>query len=114
MARKTKPIPIGVPAIPLEEFEAAFPGGFTARDEANALAAYAFRNGPLEDLHAGKSSPLLDDPSLSRITDDEMKRLMLNACEMLAKALEMRDNDPEQYRHFVQNYAWRFCRKWNR
>jgi hypothetical protein len=31
---------------------------FTVRDEANALTAYAFRNGFLEDLHAGKSSRL--------------------------------------------------------
>ena len=63
----------------------AFPGGFTIRDEANALTAYAFRNGPLENLHAGKSSPLTSDPTLSRITDPEMKELMINASEKLAK-----------------------------
>jgi len=28
--------------------EQVFPGGFTLRDEANAIVAYAFRNGPLE------------------------------------------------------------------
>ena len=39
----------------LRELEArAFPDGFTLRDEANAIVAVAFRNGPLEDLHAGK------------------------------------------------------------
>jgi hypothetical protein len=31
-------------------------GGFTLRDEANALTAFAFRNGFLEDLHAGAIS----------------------------------------------------------
>ena len=54
-----------------DPFAQYFPGGFTIRDEANALAAWAFRNGPLEDLHAGKHSALLDDPELSRITDEE-------------------------------------------
>lgn len=39
------------------------PPDFTIRDEANALVAWAFRNGPIENLHAGKNSPLLDDPS---------------------------------------------------
>ena len=35
-------------------------GEFTLRNEANALTAFAFRNGFLEDLHAGKDSPLLE------------------------------------------------------
>jgi len=97
-----------------DELSAAFPGGFAIRDEANALTAYAFRNGPLESLHAGKSSPLLEDLSLSRITDAEMKTLMMNACEVLAKALMLRDTDPEQYRRFVQGYGLRYCRSWQR
>jgi hypothetical protein len=32
-------------------------GEFTVRDEANALTAYVFRNGFLEDLHAGNRHP---------------------------------------------------------
>lgn len=54
-----------------------FPDDFTTRDEANALVAYAFRNGPIENLHAGKYSELLENENLSRITDDEMKTLMV-------------------------------------
>lgn len=105
-----------IPPIHMEEekLDAAYPGGFTIRDEANALTAYAFRNGPLEDLHAGKASPLLDDPTLSRITDAEMKNLMINASELLAKMLALRDSDPEQYRRFVKSYGMRYCRSWNR
>jgi len=38
--------------LPPEVLEQCFPGGFTLRDEANAIVAWAFRNGPLEDLHA--------------------------------------------------------------
>lgn len=74
-----------------------FPDSFMLRDEANAIVAMAFRNGPLEDLHAGKWSELLLNPELSRITDDEMKTLMINACEHVAKLLELKESDPEEY-----------------
>ena len=89
-------------------------GEFTVRDEANALTAFAFRHGFLEDLHAGKDSPLLDDPDLSRITDDEMKRLMIEASEKLAEMLRLKQTDPEQYDIFIRSYHWRFCRGWKR
>ena len=102
------------PPLPQEALTGRFPGGFTVRDEANALTAYAFRNGPLEGLHAGKSSRLTEDPSLSRITDDEMRTMMINASETLALALRLRETDPEKYRRFVQGYAFRYCRAWNR
>ncbi|MCI0349820.1 MAG: hypothetical protein L0Z53_10380, partial [Acidobacteriales bacterium] len=113
--KKPKPSLIAdIALIPEEELETAFPGGFTIRDEANALTAYAFRNGPLEDLHAGKTSPLTDDPSLSRITDAEIKNLMINASEHLAKMRALRDSDPEAYRRFLQSYGMRYCKSWNR
>lgn len=111
--RKPSSLP-ALPSIPESTLEQAYPGGFTVRDEANALTAYAFRNGPLEDLHAGKSSPLTDDPSLSRITDAEMKKLMINASEHLAKMLALRDSEPEAYWRFVQTYGAMYCRSWNR
>jgi hypothetical protein len=87
---------------------------FTIRDEANALVAWAFRNGPLENLHAGKYSPLLDDPSVSRITDDEMKELMINACRQLAKLLELKATDPAEYEGQIRSYNNRYCRGWER
>lgn len=91
-----------------------FPTGFTVRDEANALVAWAFRNGPLEDLHAGRTSPLLDDPTLSRITDAEMKTLMLNACRQLAKLLELKTKSPDEYVRQIQSYNFRYCLNWER
>ena len=63
------------------------------RDEANAIVAKAFRNGPLEDLHAGKWSELLDNQELSRITDEEMKALMISACEQVVQLLRMKETD---------------------
>jgi hypothetical protein len=103
-----------IPPLPEEFLTDAFPGGFTIGDEANALTAFAFRNGPIEDLHAGKSSPLTADPSLSRITQAEMKEIMIEASEKLAFLLELRETEPETYKRFVQAYAFVFCREWNR
>jgi len=114
MTNRPKPQPTEIPALPEEILDRSFPGGFSIRDEANALTAYAFCNGPLEDLHAGMASPLTADNSLSRITQDEMKELMINASERLAGLLKLRDDDPEAYKRFVQSYAMRYCRAWNR
>ena len=89
-------------------------GEFTLRDEANALTAHAFRNGFLEDLHAGKHSPILDDPSYSRITDDEMKRLMIQASERLAHMLALKQQDPAEYDRRIRKYQKNYCRTWKR
>jgi hypothetical protein len=98
-----------------KRLEEAFPGGFNKRDEANALIAMAVRNGPIEDLHAGRSSaPFLEDASLSRITDDEMKTLMIHATRMLAGLLRVRDEDPDLYRRWIQTYGRAYCNSWER
>ncbi len=114
MPQRKKPTIPDVPAVSDELLARAFPGGFGIRDEANALAAFAFRNGPIERLHAGKPSPLLNDPTLSRITDDEMRELMINATEMLAALLALRESDPDKYRRFIHDYALKYCRRWER
>jgi len=86
---------------------------FTYRDQANVLTLLAFRNGPIEDLHAGKYSPLLEDPELSRITDDEMKKLMIAASAKLAELLELRDSDPDAFAQLL-SANWRQVKKWER
>ena len=88
--------------------------GFTHCDEANALIAMAVRNGPLETLHAGKYSAWLEDGALSRITDDEMKVLMMYATRMLATLLKMRDETPEIYRRYIEEYGRTYCNGWER
>src|SRR5262245_65338166 len=100
--------------LPAELSEKHFPRGFTVRDEANALTAFAFRNGPLEDLHAGQSSPLLDDPSLSRITNVEMKHLMITASEKLAAMLALKERDPTKYPNFIITSNILYGRSWER
>jgi hypothetical protein len=97
-----------------DPFEEYFPGGFTVRDEANALVARAFRDGPLEDLHAGKHSPLLDDETLSRITDEEMKTLMTYACRQLTELFQLKTKNPDEYQRQIKSYAVRYCRSWER
>lgn len=112
--RRQRRTDAGLPEVGPEVIERHFPGGFTLRDEANALTAFAFRNGPLEDLHAGRSSPLTDDPSLSRITDAEMKQLMVAASEKVATMLALKESDPEKYRSFVIGYNLMYCSSWER
>jgi len=89
-------------------------GEFNLRDEANALTAYAFRNGFIEDLHAGKDSPLLHEPGYSRISDDEMRRLMIESSEKLAQMLRLKQSNPAEYEAFVRSYHRMYCRGWNR
>ncbi|MEP0847341.1 MAG: hypothetical protein HRF50_11060 [Phycisphaerae bacterium] len=91
-----------------------FPGGFTLRDEANAIVAYAFRNGPIEDLHAGNPSELLENPERSRITDDEMKKIMVNACQCVERLLREKQEDPGAYYQKILEYNLKYCRKWER
>lgn len=101
-------------AIPDAILEEHFPGGFTKRDEANAIVAFAFRNGPLENIHAGKDSELLNDDSLSKITDEEMKALMIDASLKIEKLLILRENDPEKYDFVIKSNAFMYTRKWDR
>ena len=87
---------------------------FTVRDEANALTAFAFRNGIIEELHAGKRSPLLDQPEYSRITDDEMRRLMIEASQKLAEMLALMRTDRRKYISWLAHYHQMYCQKWKR
>lgn len=87
---------------------------WTHREEANALTCIAFRNGFIEDLHAGKNSALLQTPGLSRITDAEMKKLMIGASAKLAELLAMKVNDPEKYWHQISFFNLTYCSRWEK
>ena len=46
-------------------------------EEAKALVALAFRNGPIEDLHAGRQCTVCSgNQEISHISDEEMKAIM--------------------------------------
>ena len=86
----------------------------TIREEANALTCCAFRNGYIEELHAGKHSELLATPGRSRITDAEMKKLMIGASAKLAELLALKETNPvecwRQMNFFHENY----CGQWEK
>lgn len=66
--------------------------------EAKVIVALAFRNGPIEDLHAGRICPTCSaDSNYSRISDDEMKKIMKQAVNKVYSLLWQRENDSEAY-----------------
>ena len=87
---------------------------WTFRDEANALACCAFRNSFLEDLHAGEPSELLENPKLSRITDAEMKKLMIQTTTKLAELLAIKETDPERYWELIEFFIDCYCNRWEK
>lgn len=66
--------------------------------EAKSLVALAFRNGPIEDLHAGRRCPACHgNEEVSHISDEEMKKLMKSAVTALYRLLWQREYDPAHY-----------------
>jgi hypothetical protein len=70
--------------------------------EAKAIVAPAFRNGPIENLHAGKQCPTCRGKvGYSRLTDAEMKLTMKNAVDHVYKFSVMKRTDPVRYRQLI-------------
>ncbi len=66
--------------------------------EAKALVALAFRNGPIENLHAGRPCAACSgNLEISHISDEEMKAIMKAAVNTLYRLLWQRDYDPVAY-----------------
>ncbi len=90
----------------------------TLRDEANAITAHVFRNGFLKDLHSGLPSPLVTNPRFARITDPEMKKLMIESSAKLAHWLCLREmlleEKPEAYYQLLRAVEFRASRNWER
>ncbi len=67
-------------------------------NEAKALVALAFRNGPIEELHAGIARPVYSGKTeIFHISDEEMRRLMKSAVNALYRLLWQREYDPAHY-----------------
>lgn len=81
--------------------------------EAKAIVVRAFRNGPIEDLHAGKICPVCSvDPSYCRISDAEMKVLMKAAVTQVYKLLWLRDHDVKGYAEALA-HGHRYSQHWD-
>ncbi len=81
--------------------------------EAKAIVALAFRNGPIEDLHAGKPCPACEGKAgFSRITDAEMKTIMKNAVDRVYALLCLRSENPAEYESQIK-YGERNTLRWD-
>jgi hypothetical protein len=81
--------------------------------EAKAIVALAFRNGPIEDLHAGRPCPTCTGcEGYSRITDDEMKLIMKHAVDHVYYLLLLREEDPFEYESKI-SFGERYTAKWD-
>jgi len=81
--------------------------------EAKAMVALAFRNGPIEALHAGKPCAVCSgNPAVSHISDEEMKAMMKSAVNTLYRLVWQRKNDPAAY---LENLALgeRYTMQWD-
>ena len=81
--------------------------------EAKAIVALAFRNGPIEQIHASRTCPTCAaDSSFSRITDEEMKTIMKNAVNRVYTLLLLKAENPIEYERQVQ-FGERYTRHWD-
>ena len=81
--------------------------------EAKMIVALAFRNGPIEDLHAGKTCPTCSvESGYSRISDEEMKEIMKAAVNSVYSLLWKKDNDSEAYAKSLVLGA-RYTQRWD-
>jgi hypothetical protein len=70
----------------------------TLASKTKAMVALAFRNGPIEALHAGKPCAVCSGNSaVSHISDEEMKVIMKSAVNTLYRLLWQRENDSKAY-----------------
>ena len=91
-------------------------GDFTRHQivrEAKAIVALAFRNGPIEQVHAGRPCPTCAGrPGFSRITDDEMKAIMQNAVDRVYVLLALKTEDPAEYERQIR-FGERYTAEWD-
>ena len=81
--------------------------------EAKSIVALAFRNGPIEDIHAGKDCPPCSGkPEYSHITQTEMKKIVKKAVDAVYKLLWLKQNDPEKY-EMTLAFGNRYTRFWD-
>jgi hypothetical protein len=65
--------------------------------EAKAIVALCFRNGPIEDVHAGQLCPVCARRArYSRISDEEMLLIMRNAVDQVYRLLLLKVENPEE------------------
>jgi len=90
---------------------------YSQMDIANGLVYACFANTYLEELHSGQHDPALAGPSGSRISDEEMKRLLSECVARVADwllGMEILREDPELFSKFVIGAVMLGARDWER
>jgi hypothetical protein len=81
--------------------------------EAKSIVALCFRNGPIEDVHAGILCPTCSgDEKYSHITQDKMKRIMKNAEDKVYTLLWLNEYDPDKYQTSIE-FGGRYASQWD-
>lgn len=81
--------------------------------EAKALVALAFRNGPIEDVHAGKTCPTCNgNAEYSHVTEAEMKLVIKNAVNHMYRLLKLKAGDPNEYERQIA-FGTRYTENWD-
>jgi hypothetical protein len=81
--------------------------------EAKSIVALAFRNGPIEDVHAGKECPnCASKAEYSRVTQAEMKSIMKRAVDTVYKLLWLKQNSSGRYEATIE-FGNLYTRLWD-
>jgi hypothetical protein len=81
--------------------------------EAKALVALAFRNGPIENVHAGKACPTCHgNPEYSHITQSEVRQIMKAAVDRLYTFLVLKRRDHDAYEAML-SFGERYTTAWD-
>ena len=82
-------------------------------NDAKSLVVLAFRNGPIENVHAGKTCPTCGSrPEYSAITDAEMKIIMKAAVDKLYTLLRLKAADPARYEREIR-FGEQYTARWD-
>lgn|GEM_PF-1680104 len=80
--------------------------------EAKALVLLAFRNGPIENIHSGHKICPTCKTHLNRISDVEMKEIMIFAVDRVATLIMLREKNVDRYETLVLR-ALDYVRGWD-
>ena len=92
-------------AVPPETMATKFPKGFTERDEAHAIVALMFEKGMTKQLGTDLLPAMRGDIKPRRVADKKRRKQMLDAAIELGVIIEMREENPEQYRTLLMGVS---------
>ena len=76
---------------------------FDLERQSKGMVLLAFRNGPIEDLHAGSPCPkCAGKHEYSKITEEEMKLMMKTAVNRVFSLLKLRRENTDEYERLLR------------